>query len=218
MTDARGVYAVESAYEAVPMSAAPGREMIVSKIIRKTCDVESVFNDYTAACEEKCYVEKARGEMCDACGRRFDLVLASLLRPDAFIWEVWKDTPEMPELVGIIRFGSVRPGEDATGHYVFFDGDLRGKTSVLRSVIAWAFSDHPEMNWRALRRLTIEIPDFAYALARHASRKLGFGGPFRYKLRAGGPGMQVEGVKPGAILWRGERRDVLVLGLTNASV
>lgn len=82
-------------------------------------------------------------------------------------------------------------------------------------MIAWAFEDHPENNWRALQRITIEVPDFAFALARHASRKLGFGGPFEWKLPKGGPVMQVEGVKPKSVLWRGERRDLLLLGLPN---
>lgn len=206
--------AVASVYEAFPMTVTQERSEILSKVMRGICGVESVFSDYQRVCEEKCYVGKPVDEMCELCAGRMTMVANSLLRPDALVWEVWKDGT----LSGVIRFSGVRRGEDATAHYVFLDSDLRGKTGVMRSVIEWAFADHPESNWIALRRLTIEVPDFAYALARHASRKLGFGGPFTWKLPEGGPNVQVEGVRQAAVPWRGERRDLLILGLMNSAL
>lgn len=215
-----GVEAANGLYEAVPMDAPldGSRAAIVSEIMRRVCAVETVFGEGQEACEARCFVDKDVREMCEACRARMALVANALLRPDTLVWEVWRHEGALPDLVGIIRFSSVRRGEDAVAHYVFFDGDLRGKTGVMRSVIEWAFTDHEEQGWAALRRLTVEIPDFAFALARHASRKLGFGGPFRFKLPEGGPALQVEGVRPKGVRWRGERRDVLVLGLENPAV
>lgn len=206
---------VGSSYEAVPMTQPPdgSRAEIISQVMRKVCAVETVWGEGQEACEERCYEEKPVPEMCEACANRLRIVAATLVKPDAFVWEVWKDGET---LAGIIRFANVRVGEDAISHYVFFDKDLRGKTAVMKSVIEWAFEDHPELNWHALRRLTVEIPDFAFALARHASQKLGFGGPFKWRMREGGPTLMVEGVKPEAVVWQGKRRDVLVMGLKNA--
>jgi hypothetical protein len=99
-------------------------------------------------------------------------------------------------------------------HYVFFDGDLRSKTKLLQRVLDWVFVDHPEVGWTGLQRLTLTIPDYAYALARHAQRYLGFSGPFTYK--TGGKTIKVEGVKRHAINWRGEPRDLIIMGKTNA--
>jgi hypothetical protein len=140
------------------------------------------------------------------------LVAKTLTAPDSIAWEVWDTSGEVPEVVGIIYVTDVVLGEDATGHYVFFDRDLRGKTGVLREVIEWLFSDHEESGWVALRRLTIEVPEFAHALARHAQRKLGFGGPFN------ADGIHVEGVKRKRIPWRGARKDLYILGLENSQV
>jgi hypothetical protein len=104
------------------------RAAILSEIIRSVCDADTAFSDYQEACEERCFKEKDRREMCEACGLRFDLVIKSLLKPDTFVWEVWKDSEDGPVLAGIMRFSDVRIGEDAKAHYSFFDSDLRGKT------------------------------------------------------------------------------------------
>lgn len=204
---------VKGAYEAIPMHmpADGSRASILSELVRAVCGIESVFSDHQKGCKDSCYKDKNITDMCRLCRNRMETVMASLLKPDSFIWEVWKEQ----ELVGIIRFSDVRKGEDAKAHYVFTDADLRGKTGVMRSIIEWAFNDHEETGWKALKRLTIEVPDFAYALARHASKKLGFGGPFTWTLPSGGPTVEVEGVKRGAVLWHGQPRDLLLLGLLN---
>jgi len=135
------------------------------------------------------------------------------------VWEVWRVGGEV---VGVIYFTNIVPGGDATGHYIFFDEKLRDKTEVLNEIMAWAFEDHPEEGWIALRRITIEIPDHASALVRHAHKRLGFGGPFRHVLskrtfqgKEVKSTVRVEGVKKNAVLWRGEFRDLIILGLQN---
>jgi hypothetical protein len=207
----------EVTYEAIPMQQPPdgSRALILSEILRKACKVETAFTGAEAACDADC-LEKDVAEMCPACLGRMQRVSAALLKPDAVVWEVWRENADGTACVGIIRFSEVRAGEDAKAHYVFFDGNLRGKTEVMKSVIAWAFGERE--GWLPLRRLSIEIPDYAFALARHASRKLGFSGPFRWKLPKGGLALQVEGVKRGAVTWRGQRHDLLMLGLVNPQV
>jgi hypothetical protein len=135
------------------------------------------------------------------------------------VWEVWS-TGESVDLVGILYITDVVVGCDAKAHYAFFDNDLWGKTDLIQSIIDWLFEDHPE--WVALSRLTIEIPDFAFALAAHASKKLGFGGDNEYTARKKNGKksrtIPVEGVKRKSLLWRDMHRDVLVLGLLNERV
>jgi len=200
-------------FEAIPMLLTPERGKIVEEIVRKVCAHETVFSDYQAACEQKCYERAALPEMCERCATRMVTVTQAFFRPNSIAWEVWKVGVEKPEVVGIVYVTDVRPGEDATGHYVFFDGNLSSKTGVLLEIIEWLFSDHPESGWKALRRLTVEIPDFAFALARHASKKLGFGGPFKYSMN--GISLRVEGVKRKAVTWKGKQRDLLLLGKLN---
>lgn len=158
---------------------------------------ESIFTDYVSDDDTK------------------KLTVASFLtKPDSVVWEVWRTEHSLPvDVVGILYLTRVRWGQEAVAHYVFFDGDLRGKTSIINEIIGWCFEDHPERNWKALNRLTVEIPDVWYALAKHAHFKLGFGGKFRHRI--GNRTLEVEGIKRGAVLWRGEMRDVLILGLIN---
>ena len=61
-----------------------------------------------------------------------------------------------------------------------------------------------------MERLTLEIPEHYYALARHASRKLGFGGPFKYKTK--GFSIPVEGVRKNAYHKDGTLWNTLLLG------
>lgn len=199
-------------YEAIPFLATPERADVTSRILRAIVGHETVFNDFQRGCEEECYREKDVAEMCPQCRGRMELVAAALLRPDARSWEVWRVNGEAPELAGLIRISRIVPGMDAVGHYVFFDNDLRGKTKALKSIIGWLFEDHEEEGWHALPRLTVEIPDFAYALARHAHKRLGFGGNFEWKPPRG-KAIAVEGVKREVIPWRGQKRDLLILGL-----
>jgi len=198
-------------YEVLPLNDSPARADIIEKLIRKVCLFDTVFSDFKETCQDKCFENKEMSELCPLCFLRMQVVSVAL--STGLTWEVWK-TQEEPELVGIIRLSDIRPGSDATGHYIFFDNDLRGKTEVIRRVIKWAFQDHDE-GWQALRRITITVPDFAFALVRHATRKLGFGGEFSYRLK--GKVVPVEGVKRKAIMWRGDARDVLQLGLMNSA-
>lgn len=196
-------------YEAIPFRATPERAEIVSKLIRGICGFDEVFSDGVQACSERCFQGKELGEFCPGCAARMTLVSRALLKPDSRVWEVWSSEPE---LVGVIYVTDVLPGMDAVGHYIFFDRDLRGKTGVLKEVIRWLFTDSDD--WKGLRRLTIEIPDFAGALAKHAHKRLGFSGDFRTKL-LDGTELKVEGVKRNALVWRGKPRGLIYMGLVN---
>jgi hypothetical protein len=182
----------ESNYIALPFIAAPQRAMIVSKIMNETIKLESVFTDYTKGDESR----KAS-------------VAKALTAPDTNTWEVWKIQNGLPvDIVGIIYLTKIRYKQDAVAHYVFFDHDLLGKTPLLLAMMDWLFEEGE--TWGPLQRLTLEIPDFAYALAMHAQKRLGFGGKYRHKI--GNKTLHVEGVKEKALMWRGELRDVLILG------
>lgn len=173
---------------------------LLSHIIRH----ESFFTDYTRACDEGC------GE-CNSCVAAKQSVIANLIDPKTIHWQVWSKNPETSEIldfVGILRLSNISPGCDATAHYFFFDGKLRDKTPLLKAWSRWTFSDHD--NWKGLKRVTIEIPAHAFALARHANKKLGFGGPFDYRLK--GSRIRVEGVKRDAVLKDGVWQDSLILG------
>jgi hypothetical protein len=139
-------------------------------------------------------------------------IAATLTTIDSISWEVWRHKEGMPvDLVGILTLQDIVPEDDATAHYIFFDRDLSGKTTLLKHMIDWVFSDHEDVGWKALRRLTVEIPAHAHALATHAQKKLGFGGKFEYKI--GGRMLKLEGVKQSARMWKGKPQELLIMGL-----
>lgn len=111
-------------------------------------------------------------------------------------WEVWSDA-EPKRLCGLLYLSDIVPGCEAMTHYVFFDGHLRDKTPLLLAMLDWAFSDHPELAWRGLHRLTVEVPTTHTALAAHAQKRLGF---------------VAEGTKREVIRQRGKWLDTLILG------
>ena len=186
-------------YIALPLALTEGRQAILIGILDKMIQFENMFTDYQKNDDT-----------------RRQAVVANFLKPDAMTWEVWKtDDSALPvDLVGILHLSDVRLGQDAIAHYVFFDGDLRGKTQLILDVIDWVFTDHPESGWVKLNRLTVMVPDMAFALARHARLYLGFGGPFEHKI--GHKSVNLEGVKRNAITWRGEPHDLLIMGRLNA--
>lgn len=186
-------------YTAIPFTPTPERAGVVSHVLRSLCAFDNVFTDYAKACERKCFE-------CPLCVSRMAQASAVLAKPDTRVWEIWDDAG----CVGIVYLTDISPGVDALAHYAFFDGKLRDKEELLLAMIDWVFEDHPETGWKALRRLTLEIPDFAKALALHATRGLGFGGDFSYT--DGNMTVNVEGVKRNALEWRGSLRNVLVLG------
>jgi len=207
-------------YEVLPLKLAPERAEIISTILRAIFTHETVFSDYQRGCGE--CGERLLEEMCERCQSQMALIARTLGDSSSKAWEVWQVGGEV---VGIVFFSDIILGGDAKGHYIFFDKQLSDKTSVLKEVMAWAFADHPSENWKALRRITIEIPDHAGALVHHAHKKLGFGGPFRHVLRTRmfkgeeqKTSVRVEGIKENAVLWRGELRDLLILGLQNPSL
>ena len=201
-----------SRFDIFPLVLSESRSFVYNKIIHELIAHETVFTDYNKACSDRCME-------CSDCARAIRAVTNALIHPDAMVWEVWS-TGDTVDLTGILYITDVVVGCDAKAHYAFFDNDLWGKTDVIKSVIDWLFEDHPE--WVALSRLTIEIPDFAFALAAHATRKLGFGGDNEYTTRkkSGKKSrtIPVEGVKRNALLWRDMYRDVLVLGLLNQRI
>ena len=190
----------ETKYQALPLVIALHREPILDKILSNMIRFENMFTDYQKNDET-----------------RKRSVVANFMKPDSLTWEVWKlDAASLPvDLVGILHLSEIRLGQDAIAHYVFFDEKLSGKTNLINTVIDWAFEDHPESGWEALNRITVMVPDMAFALARHARRYLGFGGPFTYKI--GRKSVQLEGIKRNAIRWHGQKRDLLFMGRLNAS-
>ena len=204
-------------YEVLPLKLTPERAEIVSGILRNIFTHETVFSDYQKGCGE--CEEKLLEEMCAKCQAQMAIIARTLGDSSSRVWEVWKVGGSV---VGVIFFTNIVPGNDATGHYIFFDEKLSNKTEILKEIMAWAFENHTSSGWIALRRLTIEIPDHASALVRHAHKRLGFGGRFRHvlssRMRNGKrqeTSVRVEGVKEKAVLWRGELRDLLILGLQN---
>lgn len=195
---------------ALPLQITNFNEATVQKaatLLQQAIEHESFFTDYEKACDAHC------GE-CEQCLQAKQAVSAAIQDPRALCWEVWRHDPQTYEyldFVGILRLSRIKLGCDAIAHYFFFDGKLRDKTDLLHAWKNWAFSDAG--NWKALHRVTLEIPDFAFALARHAHKFLGFGGPFKHTCK--GAKFPVEGVKQSTILWRGEWHDELIMGLRN---
>src|SRR5690606_28834417 len=142
-------------------------------VMRKTASFDTIFSDYDQVCDDRCFE-------CAQCLGRLSRVAQVLTDPDSRVWEVWRFNDSGWEIVGILYLTDIKPGQDATAHYVFFDGRLADKTELLEGMIQWAFEDHPDVGWHGLTRLTVEVPDFASALAKHAYRRLGFSGDFRY--------------------------------------
>lgn len=195
-------------YEVFPFDASPERAAIVSDFMRRVAATESVFSE--ALCATGCVSVAHLHEMCPACLSRMHRVAAMLAAPDSRAWEVWNLEGDATP-VGLVLLTQVVPGHDAIAHYVFFDERLGDKSATLNGLIAWCFEDHPDEGWAALARLTIEIPTPFAALARHAAKRLGFGGDFPYVLHAGERPIRVEGVRRKAALWKGALHDVLVL-------
>lgn len=90
------------------------------------------------------------------------------------ILEVWR-LPDSDggtyQLVGLIAFTEIVVGLQASLHPVFFDGKLRnalGKRDLLLRSMDWAFATFQ------LHRLSMELPDSAFALVDFARKKLGF--------------------------------------------
>ena len=208
-------------YDVFPIDFSPERAEIISDLMRKIAVTDNVFSDYTGTCEVECVALALPLEhMCTACRRRMGIIAQTLTAPTSRTWEVWRSDEE-PMLVGVVSLTDIEAAIDAKAHYIFFDGRLADKTPIIQDLIAWTFEDHE--GWEALARLTIEIPKPFCSLARHASRKLGFGGDFRYKVLEGRAKrepefIRVEGVKRAAVKWKGAQHDLLVLGLTRVDV
>lgn len=191
-----------SAYELLPLIQRPERAEIISHALRRMAETPTLFA--TPVCEAGCIERDLRlTEMCPRCVSRMRQIALVLGAADTVAFEVWAED----EVVGLIFFTSVT-SLDATGHYVFFDRNLSDKTAVIEEAVE-------EMFDAGLARLTVEIPAPFASLIRHASRRLGFGGPFTHEiLKSGGRGtkVRVEGVKRNAAFYDGRRVDLLILG------
>lgn len=161
------------------------------------------FTDYTRGCAGECSgfcINAAPG--CQMVKHR---VAAALLAKDAIVWEVWrlgeaaKSAPQLA-FCGILRLSDVEPGCSAKAHYMFFDSKLKEKTPILLAWKDFAFSR------LGLKRVSVEVPANAFALAKHAVKELGFGGGYAYR------GLPVEGVLRGAKMLDGKPMDILMLG------
>lgn len=194
--------AVEKFYQVIPFNPTFERAPIVSMLMRGLCAFETMFSDYTRACEAKCFE-------CDECTVAMQVVATTLSHPNSRVWEVWEFGGEDEgRLCGVLAATDVQPGVDANLHFCFFDGKLKDKTQLIEEWLEWMFEDHED--WKGVRRLTTQIPDHAIVLARYASKHHGFGGNFSYQARR--ESFPVEGVKRAAIRWRGVDRDILLMG------
>ena len=183
-------------FEALPLTPLPARAHIIEKIMVNLCKFDTIFTDYQ------------KGE------DRMWAVAHILNKPNTMSWEVWRhEDGELVDVVGILYLTGISIGQDAVAHFVFFDKRLHSKTQLMLEMLDWVFTDHE--GWRALQRVTVEIPDFMFALVRYAQRYLGFSGPFTHKIA--GKSAKVEGVKRNAVLWRGKPRDLLIMGKLNES-
>ena len=188
-------------YVAKPLSLSVGNNLVdtahtawkLEVLVRKCAAHEMFFTGNTRGCDGGC------GKYCTDkspnCALVKQLVMRELLAPDALVWEVWRKGDV--DFVGILRLTRVRPGEDAFGHYFFFDGKLPGKLEILQAWKEWCFTS--AAGWEALHRITLEIPAYAHVLAKHAG-KLGF---------------TDEGARKEACLWRGGYYDMLIMGCVN---
>lgn len=84
-------------------------------------------------------------------------------QPEYGIFEVWRGGT----LVGILTLHGIIPGIEAVLHFVFFDGNLIGKRTLLKQFIRTCFRDY------GFRRLLMQVPEPVETLIRIA-RKLGF--------------------------------------------
>lgn len=188
-------------YVAIPFNPAPARANIVSHIMRSICANEAIFSDYTRACDEQCFE-------CEDCTRALATASRILSNPAATIFEVWDSENELARTpTGVVVLLPISV-QEMHAHFCFFDGRLKNKRALLEQLVDWAFAERED--WLPPRRITIEVPDYAYALARFGNRYLGFGGTFTHRLN--GNVIAVEGVRKSAVRWRGVDRDVLVLG------
>jgi len=184
-------------YQLQPLSIRSPEDILkIHAVYMRGLAKDSGLNGWMRGCEASC------GE-CERCVASKERMAQLLTHPNSFSWEVWSDNPV--DLVGILILSKVDPGRDATAAYTFFDGKLRDKTEVLQRWIDWTFTN------LALKRLTTEIPSYAFAALRHA-KKLGFGGPFDFE------GFHIEGIKRKALPYGDKQADLILMGMIeNAS-
>jgi len=92
------------------------------------------------------------------------VLFGMVTNPMHLAWEVWKDA----ELVGIILLTDISPLVDARMHFAFFDGNLIGKTGLLRRFLAYCFTD------LRFQRISVQAPVFSTIMLSYYRRKLRF--------------------------------------------
>ena len=112
---------------------------------------------------------------CEAHPERFTLpltrddirltVASYLTNPQHLVWEVWNDGT----FCGIFMLSRIVPQSDALWHFVFFDGDLMGKRSLLRN-----FLQDICFGQLGLQRVSVEVPENVQTLIKFVRRYLGF--------------------------------------------
>lgn len=158
----------------------------VSYILRSLASHENMFNDYQRGCDDLCFD-------CTRCKARLVQVASTLASPRAAVWEVWPlDVSENGRPIGILYLTDIVPGTDALSHFNFFDGKLRGKASIMESVI-----EQHVFGKLDLHRITTTVPEHAHAMGKWLERHLGF---------------SREGTKREAMLWHDEWEDLHIYG------
>lgn len=101
------------------------------------------------------------------------------------------------DFLGVIYLTDIRPEEDATAHYTFFDRKHHGREVLIRDVLKWGFRRYN------FNRLSVEIPCFTTPQARHFVVKCGF---------------SYEGKRRKAVMYKGELFDVNLYGILKEEV
>ena len=224
MLNRENAYITDGVYEAYPLTfdlssveALAHSSWKNTIILGRIAAHSTFFTDYTRGCDGEC------GNFCTnlspRCAAVKQATAAVLMKPDSIAWEVWtkERTGEAVDFVGILRLDRIILGCDAVAHYFFFDRKLRDKGPLIEAWHNWGFSDSEE--WQGLHRATLEIPSHSHILARHAQKRIGFGGPYTYRPPSNGTSrvrpIAVEGVRKDAIRYNDAWHDLIIMGKVN---
>lgn len=119
------------------------------------------------------------------------------------VWDLLRDDREC----GIFLLNTVRLGNDAQCHMIFFDHQLANKRSLARELMADAFR---ELDLHALR---VELPEYAFKLKGFLRKALGF----RYEAERSLKNVKLAeqaSRKHEAVLYEGRWQDVLLFSVT----
>lgn len=101
------------------------------------------------------------------------------------------------DFLGVIYITDIRPEEDATAHYTFFDRRHHGREGLIRAVLEWGFRRYN------FNRLSVEIPCYTTPQTKHFVTNCGFA---------------YEGKRRKAVRYKGDLFDVNLYGILKSEV